>query len=170
MKPPFESRGAGQLPWFALRVRTCSERTVAERLSDRGIAVFVPRDLAGRAAFPGYLFARFYAREKASVLVKGVHSVLSIAGEPAAIPDAEIDSLRQVLETVVVIQPSILAIGERVRVIRGPLTGVIGELLATESGGTLQIGITLLRRALRVAIDPKDVVPVSEKSDETPIL
>jgi len=43
--------------------------------------------------------------------------------------------------------------GRRVRVIRGPLRGVEGILLADGAAGRLVVGITLLQRAVSVVID-----------------
>jgi transcription termination/antitermination protein NusG len=159
-----DERGAsGMASWYALRVRTRSERTTAAGLSRIGcetyLAEFSTADGRLRPAFPGYVFARFEGREKTRVLaVRGVHKVLSVHGVPSVVSAAEIDSLRAALAHGAT--PAPLAIGQRVRVMRGPLKDLEGELVSFGKPGVLQVGITILNRAVRVSIDVKDVKPL----------
>lgn len=158
----------GVPPWFAIRVSTRSEWTVARRLEQQGFECLVAevreyrRTAKGemrrhdRVAFPGYVFVRFHADAKAIVLAtRGVHKVLSVRGVAASIPDAEITSLRLALAEGAQPAPEI-ELGQKVRIVCGPLRGAEGTL-SCYTGHTLQIAITLMQRAVRVEIDPRHI-------------
>jgi transcription antitermination factor NusG len=160
------------LPWFALRVRSRAESSVAEALWKRGFEVFAPvwcdrqvvaidtRRGVTRPAFPGYLFARFdAAKDKGMILsTPGVASILATGGAVTPVPDAEIEAVR--LALAVGAQPaSELRPGQRVRVTTGPLKGVEGELVSAD-GNYLHVTITLLQRAVALRIAPEAVEPL----------
>ena len=151
------------LSWFALRVRARCEGSVADALQSKGFEVFSPRVQSRAArwqpAFPGYLFARFTPRVKAAILATaGVSYILSCGGLIAPVPDAEIDAVRRALDAGAMPVPAAeFEAGQRVRVERGPLAGVEGELVRDRGG--LQVAISLLQRAVRVKIPFEDLTP-----------
>src|ERR1041385_3112848 len=89
--------------WFALWTRSRHEQVVREQLEQKQVEAFLPtvtrwsrwKDRKKKIdwpLFPGYCFARFNARERLPILkCTGVVSIISIKGEPAPIPEHEID-------------------------------------------------------------------------------
>jgi transcriptional antiterminator RfaH len=169
------NRSSSILPWFALRVRSRSESSVAEALWQRGFEIFSPvwfdrrvvaidtrRGLA-RPAFPGYLFARFDAAKDKSMILStpGVAAILATGGVLTPVPDAEIEAVRLALAAGAQPAPepqpaSELHPGQRVRVTTGALKGVEGELVSAH-GSYLHVTITLLQRAVALRIAPEAV-------------
>jgi transcriptional antiterminator RfaH len=163
------NRSSSILPWFALRVRSRSESSVAEALWQRRFEVFSPvwfdrrvvsidtrRGLA-RPAFPGYLFARFDPSKDKSMILStpGVASILATGGVLTPVPDSEIEAVRLALAAGAQPAPE-LQPGQRVRVTTGALKGVEGELVSAH-GSYLHVTITLLQRAVALKIAPEAV-------------
>ena len=95
----------GSYPWFALRVRSRYENTVATFLGGKGYEWFLPLYKSRRAwsdriketqlpLFPGYIFCRFDLQHRLPILTTpGVVSVVGIGRRPVPIDDAEIAAL-----------------------------------------------------------------------------
>jgi transcription antitermination factor NusG len=117
--------------------------------------------------FPGYLFLR-HALDKASyVEIMKTNGLARILGErwdrPAIVADADIDAIRQVLDTGLPILPhSYLSEGHRVRITQGPLAGVEGILVHNRPHkGLLVVSVELLQRSVAVEVDCTFVAPVT---------
>src|SRR5439155_14562013 len=97
--------------WYAIWTRSRHEQVVREQLSQKGVEAFLPtitrwsrwKDRKKKIdwpLFPGYCFARFSPQVRLPILkCTGVVSIVSFDGEPAPIPDREIDSIRQLIES-----------------------------------------------------------------------
>ena len=98
--------------WFALWTRFAARagrsRATRRRSGSRRFCRPSPGGAAGRIArrrstgrcFPGYCFARFDPRERLPILkCAGVVNIVSFDGEPAPIPEHEIDSIRLLVES-----------------------------------------------------------------------
>jgi transcriptional antiterminator RfaH len=169
MLPSFAVEPTGQLlPWYALKVRTRSEPMAVTALSNRGYFPFAPsiperRRYSDRMAvvpapiFPGYVFCRFDVSGKVTVLsCPAVEYIVSFAGAPAIVPDEEIEAVRRAVEAGG--RPrSYLAIGQRIRIEFGPLTGLEGILDRTAKGNRLVVSVHLLQRSVSVEIDEDQV-------------
>ena len=106
-----DSAAAATAQWFALWTRSRHEQVVREQLERKHIDAFLPtvtrwsrwKDRKKRIdwpLFPGYCFARFDPHERMPVLrCAGVVSIISFDGEPAAIPEIEIEGIRRLVET-----------------------------------------------------------------------
>ena len=80
--------------------------------------------------------------------------MVAFGGLPAAIPDAEIDAVRQVLARSVRVEPSpFLKCGDWVRVKRGPLEGIEGILVRTKSQYRLVLSVELVQQSVAVEVD-----------------
>lgn len=106
--------------------------------------------------FPSYVFARISEAERFSVLnSNGVVRFVSFSGEPARIPDKDLQSVRRLLETCPeVTAEQYLKNGDRVRVIVGPLRDLEGFVLDTRRSKKLVIQIDAIRQAVAVEIPP----------------
>ncbi len=158
------------LRWFALWTRSRHEQVVREQLDQKHIEAFLPtitrwsrwKDRKKRIdwpLFPGYCFARFNVRERLPVLkCTGVVNIISFEGEPAPIPDQEIDSIRQLIDTDLAYDPCpMIHEGMLVEVMHGPLKGVIGRLLRKNERARLVLSVDLIGQAVSVEVDAADV-------------
>jgi transcription antitermination factor NusG len=159
--------------WFALWTRSRHEQVVREQLVQKRIEVFLPtvtrwsrwKDRKKKVdwpLFPGYCFARFNPRERLPVLkCTGVVNIISSeGGEPAPIPEIEIEGIRQLVESDLAFDPCpLIHEGMKVEVIHGPLRGVIGRLLRKNEKARLVLSVDLIGQAVSVDVDAADVRP-----------
>ena len=159
--------------WYAVYTRCRHEKQVASYLAKQDIETFVPlrRDWSRRTdrkltiqvpALPGYLFVRcpLYAETRALIKrTSGVLRLVESAGRPAVIPERQIESLRTALATSFNAEGHpYLQIGDRVRVVRGPMIGAEGYLVrVAESRHRLVIAVDYVNQALSVDLDAECV-------------
>lgn len=115
--------------------------------------------------FPGYVFVRMGMRDKLRVLqVPGLVQLVSFQGTPAALPDAEIETLRSALTAGVLAQPhEYLNVGSKVEVCRGPLQGLRGVLLRHQGQFRVVISVEMIMRSIVVEVEASDVAAVDRK-------
>jgi transcription antitermination factor NusG len=156
--------------WFALWTRSRHEQVVREQLEQKRIETFLPtvtrwsrwKDRKKKIdwpLFPGYCFARFDARERLPVLkCTGVVSIISFEGEPAPIPEQEIDGIRRLVQSDLAYDPCpMIREGMMVEVVHGPLSGVIGRLVRKNDKARLVLSVDLIGQAVSVEVDAADV-------------
>jgi transcription termination/antitermination protein NusG len=156
--------------WFAVWTRSRHERSVFDQLTERGIEAFYPtvarwsrwKDRKKKIdwpLFPGYCFARFDARHRLPVLkCAGVVNIVSFEGEPAPIPEHEIDGIRQLVESDLAYDPCpLIREGQMVEVVHGPLNGVVGRLVRKGAHARLVLSVDLIGQAVSVEVDAADV-------------
>jgi transcription antitermination factor NusG len=161
-----------EVQWFALWTRSRHEQVVREQLQQKHIEVFLPtvtkwsrwKDRKKKIdwpLFPGYCFARFNALERLPVLkCTGVVNIVSFQGEPAPIPEHEIDGIRQLVESDLAFDPCpMIREGMMVEVMHGPLRGVVGRLVRKNEKARLVLSVDLIGQALSVEEDAADVRP-----------
>ncbi len=168
-----EQSGVFEPKWHAVHVRSRHEFQVFERLTMKGIEAFLPtferlrkwkdrKKLIAFPLFPGYLFVHITKRaeEKLSVLkISGVVRLLcTVPGEPDPIPDEQIISLQKLVENKEALDPyPYLDEGVRVRIKRGPLSGVEGILVEKLDKHILVLSVDVLRQGVALTIDASDV-------------
>jgi transcription antitermination factor NusG len=159
--------------WFALWTRSRHEQVVRQQLAQKRIEVFLPtvtrwsrwKDRKKKVdwpLFPGYCFARFNPRERLPVLkCAGVVNIISSeGGEPAPIPEIEIEGIRTLVESELAFDPCpMIREGTLVEVMHGPLRGVIGRLLRKNEKARLVLSVDLIGQAVSVEVDAADVRP-----------
>ena len=167
--------------WFAIYTRHQHEKMVAQILSAKGLQVFLPLYNSTRRwkdrtvqlslpLFPGYLFLRGLEERRLQVVTTpGIVSVLSVNGEPAVIPESEIDAVRKAIEWGNRVEPHpFLRTGDRVRVIAGPLQGVEGILIRKKNLYRLVLSVELLERSAAVEVDVASVERVASGRQSSP--
>src|SRR3954447_1843234 len=120
--------------WFALRVKPNCEKRVSLSLRGKGYEEFLPLFQSRRnwhdrrknieaPVFSGYIFCRFSAARRLPILTTpGVMHIGGIGAAPAPISDAEIESLKTVVESRLTLQHwPFLSAGETVQIEDGPL-------------------------------------------------
>ena len=144
--------------WYVALVRMHHEKKVAERLSKMGIDSFVPvqqqihqwsdrRKMVDTVLLPMMVFVHVNPKERMEVLsFSTVSRYMVMRGEstPAVIPDEQMARFRFMLDDsqeAVCMNHTPLARGEKVRVIKGPLSTVVDELVTV--GGKSKIAVRL---------------------------
>jgi transcription termination/antitermination protein NusG len=163
---------SAEVRWFALWTRSRHEQVVREQLEQKRVEAFLPtvtrwsrwKDRKKKIdwpLFPGYCFARFDPRERLPILkCTGVVNIISFEGEPAPIPEQEIDGIRRLVETDLAYDPCpMIREGEMVEVVHGPLKGVIGRLVRKNDKARLVLSVDLIGQAVSVEVDAADVRP-----------
>ncbi len=158
--------------WYAVWTRSRHEQVVREQLARKEVEAFLPtvtrwsrwkdrRKKIDWPLFPGYCFARFDPRARLPILkCSGVVSIVSSAGELAAIPDLEIEAIRRLVETDLQYDPCpFIREGMMVEVSHGPLRGVVGRLVRKGAHARLVLSVDLIGQAVSVEVDAADVRP-----------
>lgn len=134
-----EEGSSAALPWFALRVKSRTEKVVATIARNKGFEEFLPLYKCRRRwsdrfksvempLFPGYVFCRLNPEFRLPLLtIPGVMSFVGIGRAPMPIDDAEITAIQTAVGAGLVAEPHpFLEVGQRVRLAEGPLAGLEG--------------------------------------------
>lgn len=184
MSQPFSARdgvetgrqlGNGSYPWFALRVRSRREQTVATFLDGKGYEWFLPLYKCRRRwsdrikeiqlpLFPGYVFCRLDMQHRLPVLTTpGVVTIVGTGKHPIPIDDGEMAAIQAAVQSSLRSRPwPFLQVGQRVRVEYGSLCGLEGILLDFRGQRRLVLSVTLLQRSVAVEVDDAWVVPIPQ--------
>ena len=159
--------------WFAIRVRSNYERITGAHLRERGYDQFAPSYRSERRwsdrtkeieqlLFPGYIFCRFDSGDRLLVLTApGVVDVVGFGKTPERIPDEEIERVRRMVESGLLVTPHpFLNVGQAVLIERGPLTGLEGILVEVKGKHRLVVSINLLQRSVSAEVDRRSVRPI----------
>lgn len=165
-RPPTPADAPG--PWYAIWVLSNAEFVVERALHAEGIASFLPafeeltqwsdrKKMIRRPLFPGYLFGRWADRRSDVLRIAGVMDILPTASQPMAIPDAEINQVRQILASGLPFAACDYIQGDKVSIESGPLAGIRGVVQRTKNGVRVVVKVELLRRAVSVELDAADL-------------
>jgi len=168
--------------WLAAYVKMHHEKKIRDLLTSMGIEHFLPvkRELhqwsdrkkqVERVLIPMMIFVRVNNVEKMSVLsLPAVLRYMALRGEhrPAIIPDKQMDRFRFMLDHAdddVTFRMEVLNPGDKIRVIKGSLTGLEGELVTIDGQSSIAVRIDALGCAL-VRIDPAYVEVMKKLHNE----
>jgi transcription antitermination factor NusG len=173
---PDQHQSQQMASWYAAYTSANREKRVAEQFGQKEIEHFLPlyevvrrwKDRRVRLQlplFPGYVFVRLALSERLRVLqVPGVARLVGFGDRPVALPEEEIEGLRIGMRRDVKMGPHpYLSQGRRVRIIRGPLTGMEGILLRKKANLRIVISIELIMRSVVVDVDAMDVRPINSQ-------
>lgn len=163
--------------WLVAIVRVCHEKKTSERLTKMGIENFLPiqqevhqwsdrRKVVDRVLLPMMIFVHVDPHEQKEVLtLSAISRYMVLRGEstPAVIPDQQMLRFKFMLDysdETISMSTSPLAPGEKIRVIKGPLTGLEGELVNVNGKSKVAVRLTMLGCAC-VDIPVGCVEPVS---------
>jgi transcription antitermination factor NusG len=158
------------LPWYAAYVCTRHEKQIARQLEERRMNCFLPlyrsvrrwkdrRKELDLVLFPGYVFVQLDLQDRLKVLqLPGVVRFVSFNGHPAALPESEIEILRNGLKKGIHAEPHpYLKVGRKVRVKHGPLAGAEGILVRRKEKFRVVLSIDAIMRSVAVEVDEADV-------------
>ncbi|WP_294629448.1 UpxY family transcription antiterminator [uncultured Bacteroides sp.] len=144
--------------WLVAIVRVCHEKKTSERLTKMGIENFLPvqqeihkwsdrRKVVDRVILPMMIFVHVDPYEQKEVLtLSAISRYMVLRGEstPAVIPDQQMSRFKFMLDysdETISMSTSPLVSGKKIRVIKGPLTGLEGELV--EINGKSKVAVRL---------------------------
>lgn len=160
--------------WYAISTLPRNEQSVARYLDANRIESFLPTQESVRrwrnrqnvtvveALFPTYVFARIHKSEQSSVLRSpGVRRIVGNHKGPIALPSSEVEFLRtrpmgNKIETFK--EP---AIGEKVRICKGPMQGVEGTLIRKKSSLRFVLTLELINQSAALEVAPDELEPIS---------
>jgi transcription antitermination factor NusG len=161
--------------WFAIWTRSRQEKVAAKMLATVGVQHFLPlkseirqwsdrKQTVSVPLFSGYLFVRMNPSKDSRLQVLKAPGIAGFVGSstgPLPIPDQQIEDIRTVItKRVECAALPLLAEGERVRVVRGPLAGMEGRLAQGNSTSRLLISIEMIHKTLAVRVAREDVIPI----------
>jgi transcriptional antiterminator NusG len=163
--------------WYAIYTRSRHEQKANKHLLEKKIETFLPlmerwsrrKDRRKRIhipLFPGYLFVRTPLEAQIHLKVLKTDGVVRILGNnenPIPIPDEQIRAIQSLIRNGVAVERHpYLKEGMKVKVVNGPLIGIEGILLKTQTKkNRLIISVDLLRESVSVEIDDLDIEPIS---------
>lgn len=160
--------------WYAIRVKSRSEKKVYSDLIEQEIEAYLPlqrklRQWSDRKKWiempliSGYVFVYISRKEYESVLkIYNVVCYVYFEGKAAIIRDADIILLKRMLGQVEVeleITLEQLKPGQMVEIISGPLCGVIGELINFQGKNKVALRIQPLGYTVLVEAPGKNLIP-----------
>jgi transcription antitermination factor NusG len=168
------SSAAPDAHWYAVRTRSRHEKRVRDELGGRpSVEVFLPlfhrwswwgdrMKQIDTPLFPGYCFAQFRYADRLVVLKAfGVIDLVGPGGRAESIPEAEIDTIRALVESKLRYDPHpFLSEGAEVEVVRGPLRGARGRLVRKDRTVRVVLSVNLVRQSVCVEIPAAHVAPV----------
>ena len=159
--------------WFALRVKSQREKSIAESIGSKGFEEFLPLYQCRRRwsdrmksmelpLFPGYVFCRIDPLIRLPILtVPGVLHFVGIGRVPAPIDDGEMAAIQRAVRSGLRVEPSAyLDIGQQVRLEEGPLAGLEGILIEIRKHYRVVVSLSLLKRSVAVEIERHWVTPL----------
>lgn len=148
--------------WYAVYTAAKAEKSVKERLDKAGIESYLPLQSVVRLwnkrkrkvmipVVSGCLFVRLSADDISRVKgIKGVSFILREKGQYVSVPECQMETLRSMVENsgefVELVEEKTQ--GTAVRVVCGPLKGVVGELIEHQGEDKLMLRIVGLGSAL----------------------
>ena len=152
--------------WYAIYTNPRAEKQVRGRLKEVGVEVFLPlqktyriwsdrKKLVEVPLLSSYVFVKVIPLEFPKVYqAPGVVRFVTFEGQPASIPQNQIDNLRLLINSdeEIEVTSEKFEKGDNVEVIRGALVGLTGELIKTGSHSRVVVRIDRLDQNLIVNI------------------
>lgn len=147
--------------WLVAYVQSCLEKKTAQRLTAMGIECYLPvqseirqwsdrRKKVDRLVIPMMIFVHVNLKERALPLtLQAVSRYLVLRGEssPAVIPEEQMKRFQFMLDysqEAVEINSTPFVRGDEVRVVKGPLAGLEGELVTINGKSKVAVQLEML--------------------------
>jgi transcription antitermination factor NusG len=160
------------MTWYSVQTGYRSEARVSRDLTAKGFETYLPllrevhqwtdrRKQVDVPAFSGYLFVRYEPSIRSRIKVLETGGVVRLLGgnhNPSPIPDFEIEAVRKTLNSGLECSRwEGLIPGSTVRVVRGPLTGVLGKLVRIKNSFRIVVAISVFSQAISAELGLSDV-------------
>lgn len=156
--------------WLAAYTTPRHEKAVARHLSVREVEHFLPLYHTVRLwkngckvpvafpVFPSYVFVHVGQRNSSHLLeIPGLLTFVGAGRTATPIPDAEIEWLRCELPKRKFEPHAYLTVGDKVRIVEGPLSGVTGILIRYKGAMRVVLSVDLIRQSVAVEVDASEV-------------
>lgn len=160
--------------WFAVWTRSQCEPKVEDGLRRRAYEVFLPRVrvpsrrrdrrvVLEQPLFPGYVFLRFVPSRTGYIEVASTEGVVRVLGERwdalHPIADEQVEAVRRIVTRGERVRAlPWIRVGDRVRIIDGPLAALEGFVQAWRAGrATFVVSVDLLQRSVGVEVSAEVV-------------
>jgi len=158
-----------ELKWFIFYTSPRAEKIAYKQLVDKRYETFLPlqknlkiwknrqRKFVEEPLFPGYIFVKSRLSEIYNITkIRGICMCITFGGKPCTIPDKDIEAIQiMILFEQEVSSSNDFSEGEKVFVIRGPLTGYEGILFKQKGNSKFGIrvqGVDLIA-AINISIE-----------------
>jgi transcription antitermination factor NusG len=161
--------------WFVLYTKPKFEKKVYGQLLEKNIESFLPlqevvkqwsdrKKKVEEPLFPGYVFIHSNEKERLlSLGTIGVVKCINFKGRLAVVNDFEIENIKKLLAFGKMLEVhSSMAIGTRVKIIRGPLNGMEGLLTEVRGGKRFTISIEDLTSSISIEIPIEDLEKIDD--------
>jgi transcription antitermination factor NusG len=161
------------LQWYAIYTRSRHEKAIVARLDSRATETFLPLHRSRHTwkngvhvevdapLFPCYLFARISIQDRLRLLqTPGVLGFAATSAQPTAIPNVEIELLRTATEKFKAEPHPYLTLGDRVRIVVGPLAGMEGVLTRRKQAYRVVLSIEAIMRSIAVEVSEFEIEPI----------
>ena len=162
--------------WYAVWTRSQCEPKVEEGLRRKQIEAFLPRlrvasrrrdrrVILERPLFPGYLFLRFVASRDGYIRAVSTDGIVRILGDRwdalHPVPEEQVEAVRRIVTAGQGVRPlPWLRIGDRVRIVMGPLVGLEGRVQECRGArATFVVSVDLLKRSVGVEVEAAALSP-----------
>ena len=162
-------------PWFVAHTRSRQEKALARYLMPLEIPFYLPSSenrvqRGGRQfvsylpLFPGYVFLRGCARERAAAVRSNMIVRLLEAPDQGLLHE-ELRDLRQLQISGATLVPApAMYPGDAVRVTEGPFRGYTGTVLSEQGRVRLIVSVSMLRQSVAVEFDRTSLSPADLSS------
>ena len=168
--------------WYALYVRSRSEKKVLMQLEEQGIEAFLPlitrlkqwsdrKKKVEEPLFKSYVFVHSNAKEYLPILnVYGVMRFVTFEHEAVVVPDNQIVAIKRYIDEFVEEENELknadLKEGQLVRIIAGPMKDLIGRLSSVKDKKRITVYIEAVGQYISVSIPRTKVEPIPENANQ----
>jgi transcription elongation factor/antiterminator RfaH len=152
--------------WYALYTRPRHEKKAYDLLIEKGKNAYIPllktvrvwknrKKTVELPLFPSYIFCRFEYKNRFDILeTHGVIKIVNFKGQPAVVPDWQIESLKTILLNPETLQmENYFRQGDLVEVKSGPFSGLKGSIVSQKGQSRFVITIDGIMQSISVEID-----------------
>ena len=160
---------AGSDSWYAVCCKPRQEAVAEENLLRQGFHVYLPRIRirqrrrgqwldAVEVLFPRYIFIRVDPLRRSMATVRstrGVVGLVRFGGQPAVVPDAVMDALREREDAASGLHEDkrpLFSAGEAIKLVDGPLAGMEGVFTQKDGDKRVIVLLELLGKANKVTV------------------
>ena len=161
--------------WYAIYVKSRSEKKAALELTQRGIQNYLPlkkvlkqwsdrKKWVEEPLFRSYLFVHIDQQEYFDVLqAAGVVKYITFEGQAVSIPPKQIDAIRYFLEEKDFEETTFKdwKKGQSVEVVAGSLTGLTGKLIEFKGKHKLLVEIEAIGHSIHIQISKNQLRPIT---------
>lgn len=165
------------ISWYVVRTQPRAEAKALENLLRQGYEAYLPRErrwrfharrreVVLRPLFPGYMFVGFdlnFARWRSIFSTRGVASLVCHGDVPSRLPNSVVEQIRTAERAGLFDEASVVARlqpGNLVRIARGPLADMTGQLQLLLPGDRVRVLLRMLGQEVSTTLDLAEVASV----------